>query len=222
MEVGRKWRTNHLTMKYKRNKKGQFISKRAAKLHRKRELERAHASLTAFLSVAILIVTIVTSTAVFMPYETSWAREYSIREIVAQENFGDVNPFKEKIEAYENEEARIERIEAILYPNETVQRYDYWTKLSKEYNVKLDTMRAIAYCESGHLGHAVNDNGWSIDRGLFQLNDYYHEERAYGLGLDIHHNNWDNARYAFMLASDAGYAPWSASQACWDKANPGW
>lgn len=52
------------------------------------------------------------------------------------------------------------------------------------------------------------------DLGLFQVNEYYHGEKALDLGFDL--NTVDgNLAYGKYLYDKEGTAPWSASEKCW-------
>jgi len=55
---------------------------------------------------------------------------------------------------------------------------------------------------------------WSRDIGKYQINDYYHEERAKSLGLDIH-TEAGNTAYALLLYNENGTRDWNPSKACW-------
>lgn len=75
----------------------------------------------------------------------------------------------------------------------------------------------LAYKEKGnHRNLDKNGMLWSTDIGWWQINDYYHKIPAMKLGLDIN-NEWDNLEYGFILWSQQGLAPWSASKNCWSK-----
>ena len=66
------------------------------------------------------------------------------------------------------------------------------------------------------LNENLNEDGsaWSRDYGYWQINDYYHEEKASGMGLDIK-NPGDNIKYGEWLYQTEGSKAWSASQQCW-------
>lgn len=55
---------------------------------------------------------------------------------------------------------------------------------------------------------------WSTDIGYFQINNYYHEERAKSLGMDIYTYE-GNRDYALLLYNKNGLKDWGASSACW-------
>ena len=55
---------------------------------------------------------------------------------------------------------------------------------------------------------------WSVDIGVMQINDYFHEQKALELGLNIYDNE-DNIAYGALLMSKQGLSPWSSSKKCW-------
>lgn len=55
---------------------------------------------------------------------------------------------------------------------------------------------------------------WSTDIGYWQINDYYHEENAKKLGMDIYTYK-GNRDYALLLYNKNGLKDWGASSACW-------
>jgi len=86
-------------------------------------------------------------------------------------------------------------------------------------------MEKIAKCESGGKqfyqdGTLVTNKNyrdgvhWSTDYGYFQINDYYHLERAEELGLDIM-TEQGNKDYALLLFDADGTSHWQASKGCW-------
>ena len=82
-------------------------------------------------------------------------------------------------------------------------------------------MLAIAFCESSLNPRAVNENikdgkVWSRDYNLFQINDYYHEESAKKMGLDIKTVS-GNIKYARHLYDRNHLVDWSASKGCWSN-----
>lgn len=96
-------------------------------------------------------------------------------------------------------------------------------RLAKEYKQDPILALKIIKCEGmryGSLGNNKNldANGkvWSTDIGPWQINDYFHERRALEMGLNIHKDE-DNLRYGFILMSEQGTRPWTASSYCWNK-----
>ena len=106
--------------------------------------------------------------------------------------------------------------------------------IGTEYTVPEYTdLQNIADCESGVRnadGTAVrwsakqrNDDGSVVignagtlvgeDIGKWQINTYFHLERARSLGIDLYSES-GNERYAKILFHQVGGAPWSASRDC--------
>lgn len=96
------------------------------------------------------------------------------------------------------------------------------SRLASLYKVDESLAREIIRCESRIYKKATNENLdkngniWSKDHGYWQINDYWHEETAKKLGFNIY-DEWDNLEYGFILISQQGTSPWSASKGCWDK-----
>jgi acetyl-CoA acetyltransferase len=93
----------------------------------------------------------------------------------------------------------------------------------REYYRDTPVLAHIAKCESSfrHLG----GNGTVLrgetapeDLGVMQINEFYHEERAEKLGLDLHTLD-GNLAYAKWLYSEEGTLPWFASSKCWKEAD---
>lgn len=55
---------------------------------------------------------------------------------------------------------------------------------------------------------------WSRDIGRWQINEYYHAEKAKSLGIDIY-TEAGNAQYALLLYNSNGTRDWNASKPCW-------
>jgi hypothetical protein len=95
-------------------------------------------------------------------------------------------------------------------------------RLSIKYSVASSTARAVMKCESQMYGDVINLNRradgtvWSIDKGHWQINNYYHEARMNQLGLDWN-DEWDSLEFGFMLMAEQGLSPWNASRKCWSK-----
>jgi len=94
-------------------------------------------------------------------------------------------------------------------------------KFVNDYFADIPIMAEIAKCESRYRHY--NSNGDVLkgvenksDRGVMQINLWYHEETAGKLGLDIH-NIDDNVAYARYLYEKQGAKPWMASSPCWAK-----
>lgn len=79
----------------------------------------------------------------------------------------------------------------------------------------------VAECESGHKqfkedGSLLRGGENPQDVGIFQINEYYHNDRAVGLGIDIKTTE-GNLTYAKRLYDEQGTRPWVASRECWIK-----
>ena|SRR3990167_10105423 len=77
----------------------------------------------------------------------------------------------------------------------------------------------IAYCESRN--RHFNEKGEVLrgvvnpkDIGLFQINEFYHGDKAKELGLDIYTEE-GNIAYAKWLYEEQGLSPWKWSRDCW-------
>jgi len=87
---------------------------------------------------------------------------------------------------------------------------------SQEYGVDRTLAYDIMWCESRVTPHAVNHNtNGTTDYGYWQINDV-HLDTMIGLGLERTDPS-DNLEYGFILLSESGTQPWSASQHCWEK-----
>jgi len=106
------------------------------------------------------------------------------------------------------------------YRAEYVAHSEEWTvdnaitALSDRYNVNEADARSIIGCESEFKANAFHVNkDHSVDYGYWQINTFYHIKTAKKLGLDIF-TPQGNLEYGFYLLSQAGVAPWSASNTC--------
>lgn len=91
----------------------------------------------------------------------------------------------------------------------------------RNYFSDIPIMIEIAKCESTFRQHdkegkvlrgVVN----SADRGVMQVNLYYHEDPAEKLGYDVHTLE-GNTSYARVLFEKSGVQPWKSSKPCWSK-----
>ena len=99
------------------------------------------------------------------------------------------------------------------YTRDTVER-----RVS-QYFEDIPILIQIARCESGFrqydkYGEVLRGLVNSSDVGVFQINKYYHSDRAESLGLDLNTIE-GNMAYARDLYNREGTQPWSASKKCW-------
>ena len=83
-------------------------------------------------------------------------------------------------------------------------------------------LERIAQCESG--GSQYNEKGIvlgvknPLDKGKWQINEFYHGETARKLGFDL--NTLEgNTNMALWLYKKYGTEPWYLSRACWSNAS---
>ena len=88
-------------------------------------------------------------------------------------------------------------------------------EVAKYHKVDPDLAVRVARCESKLDSLAMNINfGGTIDRGVFQWNDYYHPEVDNVCAFNI-----ECATIRFCYAVNNGKLSWwNASQKCWQKA----
>ena len=87
------------------------------------------------------------------------------------------------------------------------------------YYYDMPILAEIARCESrfrhtGDDGRVIRGEASEEDVGVMQINEFYHEERAENLGLNLH-TLQGNLAYAKWLYGKEGEAPWFASSKCW-------
>lgn len=89
-----------------------------------------------------------------------------------------------------------------------------------DYFADIPIMAKIAKCESRYRqyknGEVLQGEQNSLDRGVMQINLYYHEKTAAELELDLHDID-DNVAYARYLYEKQGVKPWMSSSPCWGK-----
>lgn len=90
---------------------------------------------------------------------------------------------------------------------------------AKEYFKKEPVLVEVARCESSfrHLdekGEILRGKVNKGDLGLMQINEYYHNDKAVELGLDLKTLE-GNMAYAKYLYDKQGLKPWKASSKCW-------
>lgn len=96
-------------------------------------------------------------------------------------------------------------------------------KYVRDYFEETPVLAEIAKCESrfrhvGKNGKVIRGELSAEDIGVMQINEFYHEERAARLGLDLHTLD-GNLAYAKWLYRKEGTFPWSSSNRCWQKAD---
>jgi len=91
----------------------------------------------------------------------------------------------------------------------------------KNYFSDIPIMIEIAKCESRFRQH--NENGEvlrgeknDLDRGVMQINEFFHNENSEKLGYDILTIE-GNTSYARHLFEKYGVRPWASSAKCWGK-----
>lgn len=102
-------------------------------------------------------------------------------------------------------------------------RQDKIYKIATAYGVDPELAIAIIDCEGerykesgNHKNLDKNGNVWSTDIGWFQINNYYNEEPARRLGIDIY-TETGNLVYGIWMLKTQGTKPWIASRSCWKK-----
>ncbi len=90
-----------------------------------------------------------------------------------------------------------------------------------DYFADIPILAEIAKCESRYRqfnssGAVLKGNKNRYDRGVMQINVWYHAKDMEKLGLDAH-NLDDNVAYARYLYEKEGAKPWLSSSACWAK-----
>ncbi|OHA35635.1 MAG: hypothetical protein A2W65_04355 [Candidatus Taylorbacteria bacterium RIFCSPLOWO2_02_50_13] len=91
----------------------------------------------------------------------------------------------------------------------------------REYFRDTPILAEIAQCESRfrHLGKGgvvLRGKMTVEDLGVMQINEFYHEDTAKTLGLDLHTLD-GNLAYAKWLYTKEGLTPWLSSSKCWKK-----
>lgn len=80
-------------------------------------------------------------------------------------------------------------------------------------------MVEVARCESrlrqyDSFGNVLRGEKNSLDRGVMQINEFYHNEDSERLGFDIMTLE-GNTAYARYLYEKYGLSPWKSSSKCW-------
>ena len=89
------------------------------------------------------------------------------------------------------------------------------------YFADIPVMIEIAKCESRFRQHDKNGGVLrgeenSLDRGVMQINEFYHNENSSKLGYDILTLE-GNTAYARVLFEKYGVKPWKSSSKCWGR-----
>lgn len=93
----------------------------------------------------------------------------------------------------------------------------------REYFKDTPIMAEIARCESrfrhlGKGGKVLRGEVTAEDLGVMQINEFYHEDTAKVLGIDLHTLD-GNLAYAKWLYTKEGIIPWFSSSKCWQKSD---
>ena len=122
-------------------------------------------------------------------------------------------------------------VQDMLSPNyvktsKTVENKDIEKSITVEEYVRnyfsdIPVMVEIAKCESrfrqhDHRGDILRGEVNNLDRGVMQINEYYHNEDSARLGYNILTIEVNTA-YARYLFEKYGVQPWSSSAPCWKK-----
>ena len=91
----------------------------------------------------------------------------------------------------------------------------------RNYFSDIPVMIEIARCESRFRQHDKNGDVLrgqenNLDRGVMQINEYYHNNDSEKLGYDIMTLE-GNTAYARHLFEKKGVKPWKSSSKCWSK-----
>lgn len=91
----------------------------------------------------------------------------------------------------------------------------------REYFKDTPIMAEIAKCESrfrhlGRNGKVLRGELTPDDLGVMQVNEFYHDDTAKFLGIDLHTLD-GNLAYAKWLYQKEGTVPWYSSSKCWKK-----
>lgn len=91
----------------------------------------------------------------------------------------------------------------------------------KNYFSDIPVMVEVAWCESrfrqhDKSGEVLRGDINRLDRGVMQINEFYHLEDSKKLGFDILTLE-GNAAYARFIYEKSGLQPWRSSAPCWSK-----
>jgi hypothetical protein len=93
----------------------------------------------------------------------------------------------------------------------------------REYFKDTPILADIARCESrfrhlGASGKVLRGEIVPEDLGVMQINEFYHEDTAKVLGLNLHTLD-GNLAYAKWLYTKEGLSPWLSSSKCWQNSD---
>ncbi len=122
--------------------------------------------------------------------------------------------------------------EMALAPEKKEVRIEDYMPISNSDNVErfvndyfsdIPIMAEVARCESqfrqyNSNGEVLRGRKNGYDRGVMQINTFYHGKTADKMDLDLHDIE-DNVAYARYLYEKEGTKPWMASSPCWAKFN---
>jgi len=99
--------------------------------------------------------------------------------------------------------------------NMTVEEYvkNYFSDIPVMVEVAKCESRFRQYDENGEVLRGVQN---SLDRGVMQINEFYHNEDSEKLGFDILTIE-GNTAYARYLFEKYGLRPWNSSSKCWGR-----
>ncbi len=105
--------------------------------------------------------------------------------------------------------------ERVIKRSMTVEEY------VRNYFSDIPVLIEVAKCESRFRQHDKNGEVLrgevnNLDRGVMQINEYYHNEDSAKLGYDILTIE-GNTAYARYLFEKYGIKPWNSSAPCWSK-----
>lgn len=91
----------------------------------------------------------------------------------------------------------------------------------RNYFSDIPIMIEVAKCESrfrqyDENGEVLRGEQNSLDRGVMQINEYYHNENSEKLGFNIMTLE-GNTAYTRYLFEKYGVKPWMSSSKCWSK-----
>jgi hypothetical protein len=96
--------------------------------------------------------------------------------------------------------------------NETIE--EMIRRIARLYKIDEELAVKVAKCESALNPNAINENNnGTIDRGLYQWNNYYHSEITKEIAFDP-----EKSTIKFCEAVKNGHLDWwNCSKKCWDK-----